>query len=551
MATITKVRLWNDPGYTEGSLKVPPASDTLPTPYRTYTTGFHVEKQRLFSNIRINDSFTQLLNVSYIEVTMDMNNGSDRVFYGWVTGVNMMSDTTDSPLVSLDWHIDLWRTYLADAEFGAGMVTRRPQSALPQPPQSYPYRYLEASTVLQMTTKDNNIWWVYFTAIETEDGVSRLRTYCFPVSKDNKYLTYKLLDQNGIATFAPSLDFVTSGSWDEYLALDPSAITSSFICPVSPGDYTLGQTTIQMSGDVSALNIPDNFGCFIFDSVSTERTCYGFDYGTTDDQLVVIQGFDGATAGVVPWGFDVSRMYYRAIVDPTSAYIQLRGLSGSFGVLTTSNQEGMCFNIPMIPVPVSENNWSSYVYSGARQADIDQRRQQSTNTLIGGLTGSTLSGAMTGAMTGAMVGSAVPVIGTVAGALIGGVSGAAMSGVGYGVDYGVETGYTNDAMQDIEDYRAAHQTNGLIMSGTGFDAIRFGNPCIVAVVLTRDTHSQQVHANDVAMYGIKTSEPTSSCQALIDAGGPLRIVNLEVEGDIPAVAKQYFKKRFNDGVRII
>lgn len=53
------------------------------------------------------------------------------------------------------------------------------------------------------------------------------------------------------------------------------------------------------------------------------------------------------------------------------------------------------------------------------------------------------------------------------------------------------------------------------------------------------------------MYGAHVTEPMSSCQSLINTGGPLQIVNMTVGGSIPVEAKEYMKTMFANGVRLV
>ena len=89
------------------------------------------------------------------------------------------------------------------------------------------------------------------------------------------------------------------------------------------------------------------------------------------------------------------------------------------------------------------------------------------------------------------------------------------------------------------------------MSGTGFDSTRFGFSNITLVRLSADAYSQTQRTNDISLYGVHVSEPKTSCQSLIDAGGPVQIDNAVVTGPVPVEAKQYIRQRLAQGVRMI
>lgn len=137
-----------------------------------------------------------------------------------------------------------------------------------------------------------------------------------------------------------------------------------------------------------------------------------------------------------------------------------------------------------------------------------------------------------------------------AGGLMGAISSSATQAMNTAASYGITKRY-NDIFQDITDYRMARQSNGLIMSGTGFDSVRFGNRQIMLVKMTTDEYSQTQRGNDITLYGVHVSEPKESCQSLVDAGGPLQISNVVVRGAIPVQAKEYIKGRLSNGVRMI
>ena len=108
-----------------------------------------------------------------------------------------------------------------------------------------------------------------------------------------------------------------------------------------------------------------------------------------------------------------------------------------------------------------------------------------------------------------------------------------------------------DRFQDITDYRKAHQANGLLMSGSGLDTLMHGYKDIRISKLVADDYSLQQRTSDISLYGVHVSEPRSSCQSLVDAGGPLQITNTVITGRVPATAKRYIKQRLESGVRII
>ena len=125
----------------------------------------------------------------------------------------------------------------------------------------------------------------------------------------------------------------------------------------------------------------------------------------------------------------------------------------------------------------------------------------------------------------------------------------AMSAIGLGAS--AVTSLISMGMQDAQNVKMhAAQTNNLALLGTGFDPFNYGQP-ITAVTMMPDAYSRNQREQDLSINGAKVSEPTQDITSLIDAGGPLQILNPVVKGPIPTPAKEYIKQRLESGVRII
>ena len=126
---------------------------------------------------------------------------------------------------------------------------------------------------------------------------------------------------------------------------------------------------------------------------------------------------------------------------------------------------------------------------------------------------------------------------------------AGMSGIGLATTVG--SSLISMGMQDPANVKAhAAQTNNLALLGTGFDPFNYGQP-ITAVTMMPDAYSRNQREQDLAINGAKVSEPRQDITSLIDAGGPLQIMNPVIKGSIPTPAKEYIKQRLESGVRII
>ena len=539
MSTITNIKLWYDVGFTDGCIEVPKINGSLPSPSFSYESSFCPSTSDMFSRLKLRVPFTTLMNCSYLSISLDMNNGIDKVFYGWIDKVNMISDSESNPLTEVLWHVDLWRTYISSVVVGSGMVDRRPLLTNdPVPPQSYPYRFVTADP--QFTPLFNSDkWTVVFTfnynyssdnTKFTASGVGY-----FPISRVNERIRQKVGDYE-----APSLYEVVFGEWDELLGLDPESIKGVFICPGDNFISAYNASPYKISSPTSA-----KCGFYRTDGMvfgPETRIDLTAPITTNDITTYYITGFDGELVGSIPWGMTVSTLYFRFIVESSSAYVQLR----TDGYI--SHSKGTCFTIPLPSLELSSNAWSSYVYSGARSADMMQKKTEADMTRESTYI-STLSNVSSSVASSAMLGSLGGPVGSLGGALIGGASSIISGTIGAEANYALTTKY-NDAFQDIADYRTANQTNGLMISGGGFDAIANGSvPSIVKV--TKDEYSIEQRANDISLYGVHVSEPRTSCQSLLLAGGPLQITNAVVTGSVPVEAKQYIRQRLAQGVRMI
>lgn len=547
MTTISQVRFWKDCGYTENCLEVPSKTSSLPNPDIVVSDPLNVSVGDMFSQLKLREAYTDLMNVSYIELTYTMNNGTDLIIYGWVDSVSVASDTTDCPMTVVRWHVDYWRTYLSKAVFGSGMVRRRPVSDS-MPPQSYPHRYVQMSSYKTLFGS-GNVWWVVFFYV-TSGETSFNRWGCFPVDVvDEANAFYVGSDSHK----APSLKDVANGGFDELMGLNPDSMVSCFLSPIAPSNvigsgtqsspYQLGAWYATSTGGTAHFLYSENHKAFGYEEQVTVSSV------STDTDTYIVTGFNGETIGVLPWGITSTGCKARLVASATSIIMEIRFLLTQYSA-QRSQAEGMVFDVPLPTVDVGSNAWSSYVYGGARQANIDSLRLQAESQAVsGGM--STATSALSGMMGGALMGAMAGPLGIGAGAIIGGVTSALGGVITTSANYAYQTGAYADEMTRINDYKAARQTNSLNFVGGGFDCLRNGIGGVNLVKLTFDQYSLTQRSNDLSLYGAEVSEPMTSCQSYVDAGGPLQIVNLTVRGDIPVEAKQFFRTRFAKGVRMI
>lgn len=588
MATITNLDIWRDTGFTEGCLDMPSKTSSLPTPTYQYTN-LNVSRDRMFNEVQVKGAYEDLYDCSYLKATYDMNNGSDVVVYGWIDSIECSSDTTGSPMTKIHWHIDYWRTYLAQAVFKSGVVKRRRMMTNDQiPVQPYPYRYrVYADKYDIMIPAD--VWWVVFNyndiTTETVPGTttttstthrvsgaetettessstttpstntvkSRVRWGCYPVSKASPNSHVLIRDSTPLS---PSLNETLTVGFDELFGLDPQSINSAFLSPVSPNEYDPTDFTMEGWGINADICKGRCFYAFALKAFgqSFERTLSNSTKPittamTSDNEAFILTDPMGYACGTLPWGIPVTYLRYWLVVSTESCYIRLMLARDSSQSLQSAIAEGLVFTSPCIPIPITSNSFSSYVYSGARETEREQRRLSTEQTRDNGIAG-TVNSAITGAASGAMLGALGGPIGLLGGALLGGVTSAAGGVLSTAANYAIGMKY-NDKFNDLSDYAYSHQTAVNLLPGGTFDILRNGIEGFWLVKMKTDDYSNNQRTNDIALYGVHVEEPMGSCQSLVNAGGPLQITNLTVTGGIPVEAKQYFRDRFARGVRIV
>ena len=610
MATAT-VEIWRDTGFTEGSVEVPSKTSSLPNPIFTFTN-VNVARDSMFSTLKLAHAYEDLYDCSYLRITLDMNNGADVTLYGWIDAVSCGSDTAGYPNTIIDWHPDLWRSYINSAQFGAGLVTRRPYGS-DCPPQLYPFRFKDVHEENVIVPR-SNIWWVVFKFVHKLKFLSSLVTAncigTFPINIDDPTASFTVSgpDMGGpdnVTAKTIPYTFLAGGFFEEFLKLDPNTLVSVFLSPVCPFDVNVSSGTY--SGDLSvyrAQPIPGSeyFGFLVKADANPfkEYTVTTSNLKTDDIFTTLITDFMGNTVGAIPWGFTIDTWKYRVVMDANQGYIDLRGFPKytEYGVTVTETRGTMTpvlgtdYTIPLIPMEITDNTLGSYNWSGQRAADrqaIQNQALMGIMTGIAGMPGDVASGYLFANAGGSkkmeyqdirqrgdalrawnsMVDnpnwSGFGVMGNPsraeyanAGKQLGYMNAAtgammratgAMSAIGIGAS--AVTSLISMGMQDSANVNAhAAQTNNLALLGTGFDPFNYGQP-ITAVTMMPDAYSRNQREQDLAINGAKVSEPREDITSLIDTGGPLQILNPVVKGPIPTPAKEYIKQRLESGVRII
>ena len=545
MASAT-VSVWRDCGFTEGTLEVPSKTSSLPTPTFTYELPA-IPRASLFSQMSIKAPYEDLYDCSYLKAVFDMNNGDDVTVYGWIDSVECSSDTANSPMTVINWHIDYWRTYAYKASYGAGVVRRRPKGSKEIPPQDFRARYY-TSTEMKSLFPASNQWWIIFTFIQNQTvplfqtALTYICVAAFPVDVARPDFSYSVTGTDAFGTDTitrkcPSFNQVVEGFFDEMVGLNPDALSACFLSPIPPDEFT-GSVTLSASGWI--VHHPEKSGvleelgygclCRVKYKKTPKYTVERAGTVTDDVDTYAITGFNGELIGTLPWGLNVDSFESRLIIDATAAYIEIRcrGITGT--------SEGCTFNMPLLQVSVTSNSTSSYVFSGARDADIQNRKEQLVMSTFQSLIPIGKGMGEMAALPQAAGGASMKKV-------------AALASAEAGMD-AVTNGVGAMVSQAGKDRSIANQSQRFVMTGTGWDVVDYGQrPRLIK--MSMDDYSRVNRLMHIDLYGAEVNEADADCDALIAAGGPLRIENLNVGGSIPTEAKDYLRKRFSQGVRMI
>lgn len=566
MLTITSLKMWKDPGYTQGCLEIPPAGSTLlPTPDWQSSGPLRPRKGSTLTAVELPLPYTEVWEMCYLHMIAEDGSGEMEV-YGWINAVTLIASSADA--VRIDWTPDWWRTCSGRAVWGPGRVAACSDASRRRPIGTQPrYRTAEIVEYLKGESGDfsGSLLWLVMTYRDTD---SKRLIASFPISpkgQDDVGLSIRIKDSMDSSYLeegkAPSWLDALSGALPAMLGLQSSAIDGAWLSPLpafSPGMFSISKE----SGDVwftaykPFAHIKTHNDKSIFVHESTEGEIHAPPYSwesiildselMTDDKTVyaILDNY-GNIVGTAPYGLAFKRLIMVLDIGSVSCTLKVtlsnRSNTPIAGFTGRDTSEGRTITISMPSVPISSNVSSDYMVSGQRDYEMQLRELQSERQAVNGI-----SGVATGAIGGAIAGSIVPGAGTVLGALAGGIG----SALGVGVSYLADTQVYNDKFQDLEDRRYANQTGNLMIAGDGsawLDYLTY--PALVA--LEADDVSAADIDNFILQQGYPCDSPVDDVEPFIQAGGPLRITNLTLTGDMPPAAKRSIKALLAGGVRII
>ena len=570
--TITKLKMWKDPGYTRNCLEVPPAgSSKLPAPDYTLAADetLRPHKGSTLTELHLPLSFTQTFGMSYLYIEATDGAGSVSLF-GWITSIDQRSTAAEG--ITIRWDVDWWRSYSGSITWGSGIVKRCSDSTYKRPYRTRP-RYLTCgnSDMIKMGVPydtDKYHRTVIITATITENGSSQIKQFFYsldlPMAFSNDLNTVK----TGLSLAATYRGFIDEALTAMGYNFD---IISVFISPIGPEtncqsiaghgwtaiynqiNYTF-TPTVNITIDGTAIDVTFITATISPPTIRKAITVSGTGITPDDTQSFYMIDFNGNKVGEIPYGITIKNAYLTLDVGGNGGYLICTFSNSANSYLDYTNHAyaanpslGCSFTIPLPSVPLTTNYWSSYVISGQRDYDVTNARIANDQKAVAGLE-NMFSGAIGGAVAGASAGP----LGAIGGA-IGGLAG---GGITTGINYALGENF-NDQLQDARDRLYSNQTNSLQLSGDSlqwrwkiFGTIStYEGPYLV--IMHSDSTSAAEYSNDITLNGYETNIPTSSVSSYIATGGPLQIINLNVRGNTPPQAKQYIKDKLSAGVYIV
>ena len=547
--TISKLKMWKDPGYTRGCLEVPPmGSKKLPaTPDYSLAASdtLRPHKGSTLTELHLPLSFTQVFGMSYLYIEATDGAGTVNLF-GWITSVDQRSTSAEG--VTIRWDVDWWRSFSGDATYTHLHVTKTNDSNYSRPLNTRPRRwvYKDKVNLIQHFTPsvgdDTTTYPVFIFSYINGSGYLRygLTTNKFSI---NTYSSYTGLGLNSIETLAATLGVAASaikGCWVTPI-IDPSCvmINGELWFPASAYSY------LRTNGGISWLDYPIAVTGFWSNVISTTEK-----WRTTDNERTQFTDALGTPHYTVPYDFEIKSVAASLEMGATEAYaVFIFSESATPPTdltfetdLPQAIAEGRYCIVPLVPVPIASSVLSDYYASGQRDFDIEARKiDQERNVWSGflGIGGSIAGGTIAGSLTGNPIGAAA------------GAAGGAVSGIGGTIaNYWLTENY-NDRLQRATEQLYSNQAGQLITIGSTRKRMYYTNEGFYFIKTIADTVSYDNVDDMIAASGYDVDIYEGSSSTFLSAGCTTKLADVTITGAIPPEAKQYIKLKLQAGVIIV
>ena len=575
----TEVTLYSDTGFAERGVRVPASESTgLPEEPLWSTEDVRPPKTDVLSKMDLPIDFLYIQCATYLKAVMQSVDGSDFTYYGWIESIEPKTDSVDTPVTTVRWHVDLWRTWLSQVSLGRGTVTRRPSSQGAYPMQRLTPRFNRVKWYKPLVEdfRASGYYWAIVGYIRDDDVTTTTSYLCFPFRSGLAGVAFRYRDDD--VHVAPSRMSVIKSTFDEDLGLTPSRITGAWITTTPPVEYTeervkteeftgncvkitrYAERSILSHGnvscfvlDASALSSPNvvtvskiaapDFDVFELSSVdSLSETAADDSIMSTELASVHVVNHRSEIVGSLPPRIPFDQVRVRNVISIDGCYLAVRfesPLTAQYN-MHFANANGCEIHIPLPTIPVSGNSWSEYLYTGQREYEIAQMNAEQDIAHTKGQA-SVVEGGISGAFAGAVAGSGP-------GAIAGGIIGAIGSFLGNEVSYATDKAW-NDTLVSQSDTYQARQSENIIINGSSFDWMTYGTPECAIVVIVPEDYSKEQFEKSITLNGVEVSEPKE--QVILPTSGPFQVRDLEVLGPVPNEARAFIKARLESGVFIV
>lgn len=477
--------------------------------------------------------------------------GAYTFVYGWIDDAEPVATKGPQPNTRIRWHVDWWLTWTdynwfqiagepamqknwgpRKVTIGAGRLLKGPAS-FARPSASAPRKWLLEDAKSMFDDRDPHLntstWWAIMCTTKTSGAppsevVTGIVYYFWPIGE-------KI---SGAAKDSPNWTVIYTGQIEEVMGIDPSRIQGFWLTPFRP--WTYGK-------------VKDLAGASVYEvtnvlSGNTNTKTLAESVQTNDKRKIVFTDPTGAEMFTAPWGISFKTIVTWFDIGTSTAALCVYLGETNVPIEERKGAEGRFFSFPLPSLPVTENAWSSYTYSGQRDYDMQQKAIQRDRSAVNGI-----AGIGTQAIGGALAGTAAaPGAGTAVGAIAGLASGM----IGAAVNYFTAGEFDSRDQRNV-DTLTSRQTAAMIVNAGGYDGIIQPYGSMIGwnmLTMVRDPVSLAEIEVEQEELGYDTDTYVVDCTNLISGGGPLRIEGLRVKGDIPKEGREYISSLFARGVHI-
>lgn len=474
--------------------------------------------------------------------------------YAWITKARPLSEFSGAEVTEIVYAVDAWRTWWTSATVRACKAVRGPQSQYLDycGRQQFPVQYWRKEGTSIRLWPRTLPYWVVVNGIENDVPIS---WYIPFVLRPSERVTL-LYGVNSYTT--PTLDEVMS---DLQSALQ---LTTARIAFVGWTDFPIARTESEAGGlrlkVADSMAFEDGWSTVAPTMASSPRfvlkgsyiVCVPFTASFSAPRRIraryQITGYSDEPIDDLPW-MDVATMDSVFVNGFTSAYIRIILLEGVIE-----------WQVPVRPLPLGEDSYSDYLYSGMRQFEVSMKEQERQTSLFRGLLGAATGGMQTGAY--GMIGANTQAAGATTAAGAAGAAAAAgavpamaalsaASGLASAVGDWFITGDYNQQSQKLKD-RYMEQTGGIAMLGQSvYDLV--GRQGVRIEVLVPDPPSDSMWARSLEYYGVGVDryEDELMTKPVNSFGGPYKMTSIELDcPGAPPWAVSQLKRMLERGVYI-